>query len=42
MEWAHRLASDPKRLWRRYAFAVAPLTQLFVKELVIRARKHPS
>lgn len=42
IEWAHRLASDPKRLWRRYAFAVAPLTQLFVKELVTRARKHPS
>lgn len=36
LEWAHRMASDPKRLWRRYVFAVAPLAQLFVKELLNR------
>lgn len=39
LEWAHRLASDPKRLWRRYVFAVAPLTQLFVKELFSRQQR---
>jgi exopolysaccharide biosynthesis WecB/TagA/CpsF family protein len=39
LEWAHRLASDPKRLWRRYVFAVAPLAQLFVKELVSRQHR---
>lgn len=37
LEWSHRLASDPKRLWRRYLLAVAPLAHLFYKELVSRA-----
>jgi len=36
LEWLHRLASDPKRLWRRYAFAVLPLARLFVGELTGR------
>jgi N-acetylglucosaminyldiphosphoundecaprenol N-acetyl-beta-D-mannosaminyltransferase len=36
LEWAHRLASDPKRLWRRYLFAVVPLLRLFARELVGR------
>lgn len=32
IEWLHRLASDPRRLWRRYASAVLPLLRLFAKE----------
>lgn len=36
LEWAHRLGTDPRRLWRRYAFAVAPLAQLFLRELLSR------
>jgi exopolysaccharide biosynthesis WecB/TagA/CpsF family protein len=32
IEWMHRLASDPKRLWRRYAFAVIPLLRLTLAE----------
>lgn len=28
LEWVHRLAGDPRRLWRRYAFAFAPLARL--------------
>jgi len=41
MEWAHRLSTDPKRLWRRYVFAVTPLVRLFVRELLTRARSRP-
>jgi N-acetylglucosaminyldiphosphoundecaprenol N-acetyl-beta-D-mannosaminyltransferase len=33
LEWLHRLASDPKRLWRRYVGAVIPLAVLFLEEL---------
>ncbi|MDM9624616.1 WecB/TagA/CpsF family glycosyltransferase [Rhizobium sp. S152] len=36
LEWAHRLGTDPRRLWRRYVFAVAPLARLFLRELVTR------
>lgn len=32
VEWMHRLASDPKRLWRRYAFAIVPLLRLTLSE----------
>ena len=32
IEWLHRLASDPKRLWRRYVFALMPFGRLVVKE----------
>jgi len=32
LEWAHRLAGDPRRLWRRYAFAFAPLARLAAGE----------
>jgi N-acetylglucosaminyldiphosphoundecaprenol N-acetyl-beta-D-mannosaminyltransferase len=39
LEWSHRLASDPKRLWRRYLLAVAPLAHLFFRELVSRAHQ---
>jgi N-acetylglucosaminyldiphosphoundecaprenol N-acetyl-beta-D-mannosaminyltransferase len=38
LEWLHRLASDPKRLWRRYVGAVIPLIGLFVEELSARRR----
>lgn len=37
LEWLHRLASDPRRLWRRYVFAVVPLIRLFAGEI---ARRH--
>ncbi|WEX74943.1 WecB/TagA/CpsF family glycosyltransferase [Sinorhizobium numidicum] len=37
IEWLHRLASDPKRLWRRYVFAIVPLIRLFAGEV---ARRH--
>lgn len=33
VEWVHRLASDPKRLWRRYVFAAPPLMRLAAKEV---------
>ncbi|MCO6388806.1 WecB/TagA/CpsF family glycosyltransferase [Aliihoeflea sp. 40Bstr573] len=33
IEWLHRLASDPKRLWRRYLYSAMPLLVLFVKEV---------
>jgi N-acetylglucosaminyldiphosphoundecaprenol N-acetyl-beta-D-mannosaminyltransferase len=39
LEWVHRLASDPKRLWRRYLFAVVPLLRLFARELASRLRR---
>lgn len=32
IEWMHRLASDPKRLWRRYAFAAMPLLRMTLAE----------
>ncbi len=40
LEWAHRLGSDPKRLWRRYVFAVPPLAHLFLRELLSRMQRH--
>jgi exopolysaccharide biosynthesis WecB/TagA/CpsF family protein len=33
LEWLHRLLSDPKRLWRRYCYAVVPLIKLFSREV---------
>jgi len=33
LEWLHRLATDPKRLWRRYVHGVVPLLVLFSVEL---------
>lgn len=39
LEWLHRLASEPRRLWRRYFYAVVPLARLFADELTARARK---
>lgn len=34
LEWLHRMASDPKRLWRRYVFSVPPLLALAVPEIL--------
>nr|AGU11640.1 Glycosyl transferase WecB/TagA/CpsF family [uncultured organism] len=31
-EWLYRLISDPRRLWRRYVFAVLPLLGMFMLE----------
>ena len=33
LEWLHRLMTDPKRLWRRYAGAAIPLMGLFFEEV---------
>lgn len=33
LEWLHRLALDPRRMWRRYVGAVIPLSGLFFQEL---------
>ncbi|AXV17677.1 glycosyltransferase (plasmid) [Neorhizobium sp. SOG26] len=38
LEWVHRMASDPRRLWRRYAYAVLPLASLFLEELASRPK----
>lgn len=36
LEWVHRFASEPRRLWRRYVFGVLPLAQLVLFELAGR------
>lgn len=36
LEWLHRLASDPRRLWRRYLLSVPPLLQLATNDIVPR------
>lgn len=33
IEWAHRLMSDPGRLWRRYLFSVLPLLRMAAGEI---------
>jgi len=33
LEWLHRLATDPKRLWKRYVHGAVPLLMLFSVEL---------
>lgn len=38
LEWLHRLLSNPRRLWRRYVYAVPPLAWLCVKEVVKRSK----
>lgn len=40
LEWLHRMASEPRRLWRRYVYAVIPLARLFAAELATRSRSH--
>jgi N-acetylglucosaminyldiphosphoundecaprenol N-acetyl-beta-D-mannosaminyltransferase len=37
LEWAYRLASEPRRLWRRYATIVPLFTLLAARQLVMRA-----
>ncbi|WP_182085895.1 WecB/TagA/CpsF family glycosyltransferase [Aureimonas sp. ME7] len=32
LEWLHRVASDPGRLWKRYAFSLAPFLGLMTRE----------
>ncbi|MEZ5775987.1 MAG: WecB/TagA/CpsF family glycosyltransferase [Hyphomicrobiaceae bacterium] len=36
LEWLHRLATEPRRLWRRYVFGVWPLLALFAREVIAR------
>jgi exopolysaccharide biosynthesis WecB/TagA/CpsF family protein len=42
LEWLHRLSTDPKRLWRRYAYAVLPLLALFSREIGSQPRRRAS
>lgn len=37
LEWLYRLLSNPKRLWRRYVYAVPPLAWLCFKEITKRS-----
>ncbi|HWY24921.1 MAG TPA: WecB/TagA/CpsF family glycosyltransferase, partial [Nevskia sp.] len=37
LEWLFRLCSEPRRLWRRYAYIVPGFTFLAAGELVRRA-----
>jgi exopolysaccharide biosynthesis WecB/TagA/CpsF family protein len=36
IEWLHRLASEPRRLWRRYLLAVLPFGRLVLGEVLAR------
>jgi len=36
LEWVYRLASEPRRLWRRYLGAIAPLLGLVIREFFSR------
>lgn len=42
VEWLFRLASEPRRLWRRYVFGVVPLIGLFATELRSRRAVLPT
>ena len=37
LEWLYRMISDPKRLWRRYVYGIAPLLALFARDLLSRS-----
>lgn len=39
LEWLHRLSSDPRRLWHRYASSVLPLLLLFSGEISGRQKR---
>ncbi|HLA62886.1 MAG TPA: WecB/TagA/CpsF family glycosyltransferase [Rhodothermales bacterium] len=41
LEWAFRLATEPKRLWRRY-FRIVPRFAVGAAGQVLRARRHPA
>lgn len=36
IEWLYRMASDPRRLWRRYVYGALPLLFLFAREATHR------
>ena len=38
LEWLHRLATEPRRLWRRYLFGNAAFVRLATQELIRRRR----
>ena len=42
LEWLHRMAGDPKRLWRRYAYGAMPLMGLFLQEMSRGNKAEPS
>ncbi|SFL93439.1 WecB/TagA/CpsF family glycosyltransferase [Methylorubrum salsuginis] len=43
LEWTHRLACEPRRLWRRYVFRVLPLARLVLIECAHRlAARRPA
>ncbi len=33
LEWLHRLATDPARMWQRYVYGALPLVRLFAQEV---------
>lgn len=37
MEWLHRIATEPRRLWKRYVFSMLPLLRLYWREVARRA-----
>jgi exopolysaccharide biosynthesis WecB/TagA/CpsF family protein len=39
LEWLHRLATDPRRLWRRYLYAIVPLMRLVAHELRLKRKR---
>lgn len=41
MEWLYRLASEPRRLWRRYVLAVLPLAGIVLRHALRRNRPAP-
>ena len=38
LEWAHRLAHEPSRLWKRYLVTNSLFTVGAIRQLVARAR----
>lgn len=41
LEWLHRLASDPKRMWRRYILSIPTFARLIVQDLTRKDRTRP-
>ncbi|ODT66689.1 MAG: hypothetical protein ABS75_26855 [Pelagibacterium sp. SCN 63-23] len=39
LEWVHRMATDPRRLWKRYLFSIPPLLRLYWTELAERQER---
>jgi N-acetylglucosaminyldiphosphoundecaprenol N-acetyl-beta-D-mannosaminyltransferase len=42
MEWAYRLAKEPRRLWRRYIFNNPAFLVLWIRQALARALFRPS